>query len=68
MASSDVTVTTAPRRSNEVATRATWTAALERRLGRSVRLHLRHVDPALIGGAVLRAGDLMIDGSLRGRL
>ena len=26
------------------------------------------LDPALIGGAVLRAGDLVIDGSLRSRL
>lgn len=42
-------------------------AALERRLGRSVRLQCA-TDPALIGGAVLRAGDLVIDGSLRGRL
>jgi F-type H+-transporting ATPase subunit delta len=25
-------------------------------------------DPTLIGGAVLRAGDLVIDGSLRSRL
>jgi F-type H+-transporting ATPase subunit delta len=41
--------------------------ALERRLGRSIRLHCA-TDPALIGGAVLRAGDLVIDGSLRGRL
>ncbi len=43
------------------------TAALQRRLGRSVRLQCA-TDPALIGGAVLRAGDLVIDGSLRGRL
>lgn len=42
-------------------------AALERRLGRSVRLQCA-TDPALIGGAVLRAGDLVIDGSLRRRL
>ena len=42
-------------------------AALERRLGRSVRLQCA-TDPALIGGAVLRAGDLVIDGSLRARL
>ena len=41
--------------------------ALERRLGHSVRLQCA-TDPALIGGAVLRAGDLVIDGSLRGRL
>ena len=42
-------------------------AALEKRLDRKVRLHCE-VDPALIGGAVLRAGDLVIDGSLRTRL
>jgi F-type H+-transporting ATPase subunit delta len=27
-----------------------------------------HVDPSLIGGAVIRAGDKVIDGSVRGRL
>jgi len=32
-----------------------------------VRLHCA-IDPALIGGAVLRSGDLVIDGSLRTRL
>lgn len=42
-------------------------AALERRLKRKVRLHCA-TDPSLIGGAVLRAGDLVIDGSLRGKL
>jgi F-type H+-transporting ATPase subunit delta len=42
-------------------------AALEHRLKREIRLQCR-VDPALIGGAVLRAGDLVIDGSLRARL
>jgi F-type H+-transporting ATPase subunit delta len=42
-------------------------AALERRLRRKVRLHCQ-TDPALIGGAVLRAGDLVIDGSVRTRL
>jgi F-type H+-transporting ATPase subunit delta len=41
--------------------------ALGRRLNRQVRLHCA-TDPALIGGAVLRAGDLVIDGSLRGKL
>lgn len=41
--------------------------ALQRRLGRDVRLHTR-IDAALIGGAVVRAGDLVIDGSLQGRL
>ncbi len=41
--------------------------ALRKRLGREVRVHTR-LDPSLIGGAVVRAGDLVIDGSLRGRL
>jgi F-type H+-transporting ATPase subunit delta len=41
--------------------------ALERRLKRKVRLHCA-VDPHLIGGAILRAGDLVIDGSLSTRL
>ncbi len=41
--------------------------ALKRRLGRDVRLHTR-IDDTLIGGAIVRAGDLVIDGSLKGRL
>ncbi len=40
---------------------------LSRRLGRQVRLKVE-VKPELIGGAVIRAGDLVIDGSVRGRL
>ncbi len=43
------------------------TAAMARRLKREVRLHCS-VDPDLIGGAVLQSGDLVIDGSVRGRL
>jgi F-type H+-transporting ATPase subunit delta len=42
-------------------------AALERRLGRSVRLHVS-VDATLLGGAVVHYGDYVVDGSLRGRL
>ena len=41
--------------------------ALRKRLARDVRLHCT-VDPALIGGAVVRAGDMLIDGSLVSRL
>jgi len=41
--------------------------ALTKRLGRDVRIHTR-IDESLIGGAIVRAGDLVIDGSLRGRL
>jgi F-type H+-transporting ATPase subunit delta len=42
-------------------------AALTRRLKREVRLHCT-TDPHLLGGAVVRSGDLVIDGSVRGRL
>jgi F-type H+-transporting ATPase subunit delta len=42
-------------------------AALRARLGRDVRLSCS-VDPALIGGAVVRSGDLLIDGSIKGKL
>lgn len=41
--------------------------ALERKLKRTVRLHCA-TDSTLIGGAVLRAGDTVIDGSLLSRL
>jgi F-type H+-transporting ATPase subunit delta len=61
----DVTVTSAA--ALDEAQRQKLRAALERRLKRQVRLHCE-VDPELIGGAVLRAGDLVIDGSLRTRL
>jgi F-type H+-transporting ATPase subunit delta len=42
-------------------------AALSKRLKSQVRMQ-NSVDPALLGGAVVRAGDLVIDGSLKGRL
>jgi F-type H+-transporting ATPase subunit delta len=41
--------------------------ALRGRLRREVRLHCR-TDASLIGGAIVRSGDLLIDGSLRGKL
>lgn len=41
--------------------------ALKRRLDREVNIHTT-VDETLIGGAVIRAGDTVIDGSLKGRL
>jgi F-type H+-transporting ATPase subunit delta len=41
--------------------------ALRTRLRRDVRLHCT-VDPSLVGGAVVRSGDLLIDGSLKGKL
>jgi F-type H+-transporting ATPase subunit delta len=42
-------------------------AALKRRLAREVKLASR-VDKDIVGGVVIRAGDLVIDGSARGRL
>lgn len=42
-------------------------AALKKRLGREIEL-VCEIDEGLIGGAVIRAGDLVIDGSMRGRL
>lgn len=41
--------------------------ALQKRFEREIRLHCE-VDESLLGGAVIRAGDRVIDGSLRGRL
>jgi F-type H+-transporting ATPase subunit delta len=61
----DVTLTSAA--ALDEAQRRRVAAALEERLHRKVRLHCA-IDPALIGGALLRSGDLVIDGSLRTRL
>jgi F-type H+-transporting ATPase subunit delta len=41
--------------------------ALTKRLGRQVTLNCV-VDPSLIGGVIVRAGDLVIDGSVSGKL
>lgn len=61
----DVTVTSAAKLS--AAQEKTVVAALEKRLGRNVNLSTE-IDENLIGGAVIRAGDVVIDGSLRARL
>jgi len=61
----DVTVTSAAPLAD--GQRDTLASALQRRLKRQVRLHCQ-TDPSLLGGAVLRAGDLVIDGSVRARL
>lgn len=47
--------------------RESFVASLTKRLGREVRLHC-DTDEKLLGGAIIRAGDLVIDGSLFGRL
>ena len=41
--------------------------ALEKRLGRDINLETE-IDASLIGGAVITAGDIVIDGSIRNRL
>lgn len=41
--------------------------ALQRRLGRTVEVEVE-IDPTLVGGAVVRADDRVIDGSVRSRL
>jgi F-type H+-transporting ATPase subunit delta len=58
----EVRVTSATELSAEQ--RAHYSAALQKRLGREVRLHCA-IDPALLGGAVVQADDLVIDGSVR---
>jgi F-type H+-transporting ATPase subunit delta len=49
------------------AQRQRLSVALKKRLQKDVRLHC-DVDASLIGGAVIRSGDFVIDGSLRARL
>lgn len=47
--------------------RARLESALSKRLDRQVTL-TTEIDESLLGGAVVRAGDLVIDGSVQGRL
>lgn len=61
----DVTVTSAVELSAEQ--RERFAAAMRKRLNREVHLHCE-IDPSLIGGAVIRADDLVIDGSVRAGL
>jgi F-type H+-transporting ATPase subunit delta len=42
-------------------------STMEKRLGRKVKLSVV-IDPTLIGGVVIQAGDTVIDGSVRGKL
>ncbi|MBX3690431.1 F0F1 ATP synthase subunit delta [Dokdonella sp.] len=41
--------------------------ALKRRFGRDIQIE-QSIDPEMLGGAVIDAGDVVIDGSVRGRL
>ena len=47
--------------------RAQFTTALQAKLGRTVKLEFA-VDRELVGGAVVRAGDWVVDGSVRAQL
>jgi F-type H+-transporting ATPase subunit delta len=49
------------------AVRERFAAALSKRLQREVVVNTE-IDPSLLGGVLIRAGDLVIDGSVRGRL
>jgi len=61
----DVLVTSAvPMSESQLAKLA---ASLKARLKSAVRITTA-IDPGLLGGAVIRAGDLVIDGSIKGRL
>ena len=61
----DVTVTSASPISKKQ--QDTISKALRERLGRDVNIETE-IDEHLIGGAVIKAGDVVIDGSLRARL
>jgi F-type H+-transporting ATPase subunit delta len=49
------------------ATVETLSSALKAKLGKTVDMTVK-TDSTLLGGAIIRAGDLVIDGSVRGRL
>ncbi len=49
------------------ASRARWEKVLQKKLGARIAA-AAWVEPALLGGIRIRAGDMVIDGSLRGRL
>lgn len=61
----EVTVTSAFPMSDAETTKLA--ASLKRRFAQDVRVSVE-VDPALMGGVVVRFGDLVIDASVRGRL
>ena len=61
----DVEVTSA--QTLDAAQQQMLTEALSKKLERKVNMQVS-LDKSLLGGAVIRAGDTVIDGSIRGRL
>ncbi len=61
----DVDVTSAVELSSEQQDK--MSAALEKRLARKVKL-ICNVDPALVAGVIIKAGDTVIDGSVNSKL
>lgn len=49
------------------AQQADLAASLEKRLARKVKLNVS-IDKSLVAGVIIRVGDLLIDGSIRGKL
>ena len=62
---SEVEVTSANALSDEQLTKIS--AAMEKRLSRKVKLNCK-IDKSVMAGVIIRAGDMVIDGSVRGRL
>jgi F-type H+-transporting ATPase subunit delta len=64
-ATAEVEVTSATELSDEQL--AKITAAMEKRLSRKVKLNCK-IDKSVMAGVIIRSGDMVIDGSVRGRL
>lgn len=64
-ATSEVEVTSATALSEEQLSKIS--AAMEKRLSRKVKLNCK-IDKSVMAGVIIRAGDMVIDGSVRGRL
>ena len=62
---SEVEVTSANALSDEPLTQLS--AAMEKRLSRKVKLNCK-IDKSVMAGVIIRSGDMVIDGSVRGRL
>ncbi|MGP3592402.1 F0F1 ATP synthase subunit delta [Vagococcus sp. WN89Y] len=64
-ATAEVEVTSASALSEEQLTKIS--AAMEKRLSRKVKLNCK-IDKSVMAGVIIRSGDMVIDGSVRGRL